>query len=244
MTIGNTIAYYRKKLNITQDTLARQLEVTNQAVSKWESDQCCPDIALLPRLADIFGITIDELFGRKPKSRTVCDDLPWRDDGTLRVVLYVGHTLVVDGSARDGFAYTYEAGVEGVESAVSIQCGDVDGDVNVSGNVTCGNVDGDVDAGGSVTCGGVDGDVDAGGSVVCVNVAGSVDAGSSVTCCNVEGDVDAGAGVECGDVSGDVDAGTEVRCGAVGGDVDAGSNVYCGDVGGDVDAGGSVTMQK
>ena len=63
MTLGNTISKYRKTLGITQEALAQQLEVTNQAVSKWESDQCCPDVMLLPRLADIFDITIDELFG-------------------------------------------------------------------------------------------------------------------------------------------------------------------------------------
>ena len=49
---------------MTQEALARKLDVTNQAVSKWESGQCCPDISLLPRIADIFGITMDELFGR------------------------------------------------------------------------------------------------------------------------------------------------------------------------------------
>ena len=38
MTLGNTIASYRKKLNITQEVLAQQLGVTNQAVSKWESE--------------------------------------------------------------------------------------------------------------------------------------------------------------------------------------------------------------
>ena len=77
MTLGNRIAYYRKRMGVTQDALAQQLEVTNQAVSKWESDQCCPDIQLLPRLADIFGITIDELFGyskdRQEKLQNILD---------------------------------------------------------------------------------------------------------------------------------------------------------------------------
>ena len=59
MTIGNMIATNRKAMGLTQDALAQQLGVTNQAVSKWESDQSCPDILLLPQIADIFGITID-----------------------------------------------------------------------------------------------------------------------------------------------------------------------------------------
>ena len=52
--------------NITQESLAQQLGVTNQAVSKWKSEQCCPDVILLPRLADLFHISMDELFERVP----------------------------------------------------------------------------------------------------------------------------------------------------------------------------------
>ena len=62
-TLGKRIVSHRKRLGITQDRLAEQLGVTAQAVSKWENDQSCPDIAMLPKLADIFGITIDELLG-------------------------------------------------------------------------------------------------------------------------------------------------------------------------------------
>ena len=71
MSLGSVISKYRKELGITQESLAQQLEVTNQAVSKWESDQCCPDVMLLPRLADIFGITIDALFEREAPAQPV-----------------------------------------------------------------------------------------------------------------------------------------------------------------------------
>lgn len=62
-TLGKRISTNRKRLGLTQDQLAEQLGVTAQAVSKWENDQSCPDIATLPRLAEIFGITTDELLG-------------------------------------------------------------------------------------------------------------------------------------------------------------------------------------
>lgn len=62
-TLGKRIVHHRKKLNLTQDQLAEKLGVTAQAVSKWENDQSCPDIAMLPKLAEIFGISIDELLG-------------------------------------------------------------------------------------------------------------------------------------------------------------------------------------
>ena len=76
MTLGNKIASLRKQMGLTQEALAQKLEVTNQAVSKWESDQCCPDITLLPRIADVFGITIDELFGREPAQETKAEPEP------------------------------------------------------------------------------------------------------------------------------------------------------------------------
>lgn len=66
-TIGKRIAAHRKRLQMTQDALAEQLGVTAQAVSKWENDQSCPDIATLPKLAEIFGITTDELLGKEPQ---------------------------------------------------------------------------------------------------------------------------------------------------------------------------------
>ena len=63
-TLGKRIAANRKRLKLTQDQLAEQLGVTAQAVSKWENDQSCPDILMLPKLAELFGISTDELLGR------------------------------------------------------------------------------------------------------------------------------------------------------------------------------------
>ena len=60
-TLGKRISYHRKRLGLTQDQLAEQLGVTAQAVSKWENDLSCPDIAMLPKLASLFGISIDAL---------------------------------------------------------------------------------------------------------------------------------------------------------------------------------------
>lgn len=66
-TLGKRIVSQRKRLGLTQDQLAEQLGVTAQAVSKWENDQSCPDITMLPRLAEIFDITTDELLGLEKK---------------------------------------------------------------------------------------------------------------------------------------------------------------------------------
>ena len=61
--IGTNIARLRREHNMKQDELAEMLDVTPQAVSKWENGASMPDIALLPKLANIFGVTIDDLFG-------------------------------------------------------------------------------------------------------------------------------------------------------------------------------------
>lgn len=60
-TLGSRITGLRRAKGITQDQLAEYMGVSSQAVSKWENDLSCPDIALLPRLADYFGISIDKL---------------------------------------------------------------------------------------------------------------------------------------------------------------------------------------
>ena len=56
----------RRRKGLTQEEVARALGVSNQAVSKWESAQCCPDIGLLPEIASLFEVSVDELLGYKP----------------------------------------------------------------------------------------------------------------------------------------------------------------------------------
>lgn len=61
--LGKRIKELRKAKNITQEQLAEYLEVSSQAVSRWETGLTCPDISNLPRLAELFSITVDELLG-------------------------------------------------------------------------------------------------------------------------------------------------------------------------------------
>ena len=60
--IGMNIKQLRQEKHIKQDTLADAIGVSAQAVSKWETGASDPDVALLPRLATYFGVSIDELF--------------------------------------------------------------------------------------------------------------------------------------------------------------------------------------
>jgi transcriptional regulator with XRE-family HTH domain len=71
-TLGKRIAALRHKKQMKQDELAEKLGISSQAVSKWENDQTCPDISLLPLLAKTLGISTDELLtGKKEEAQAV-----------------------------------------------------------------------------------------------------------------------------------------------------------------------------
>lgn len=68
MNIGTNIYTLRKEKGITQAQLAEKLGVSDQAVSKWETEQCAPDVSLFPLMAEYFGVSIDRLFGYHKRS--------------------------------------------------------------------------------------------------------------------------------------------------------------------------------
>ena len=74
--LQDTLARLRKAHGLTQETVAGRLGVSNQAVSKWESGVCYPDITLLPDIAALYGVSIDALFGMGQDT----EDFPrWRE---------------------------------------------------------------------------------------------------------------------------------------------------------------------
>lgn len=60
---GEVISKKRKELGLTQNQLARSLNISFQAVSKWENNTAYPDIEMLPRLAATLNTTVDALLG-------------------------------------------------------------------------------------------------------------------------------------------------------------------------------------
>lgn len=256
-TMGACIARARREKELTQEALANLLGVTNQAVSKWESDACFPDITLLPRLADALGLTLDALFGREtsaPRGEsaaadTVVGELPWPDDDDLRAVLYHGRTLLMpgDGTARfdrydklrEKLELHFSGSVHDIIAAFDVVCDrstEISGSVQAGGDVTCGDVHGALSAGGDVTCACID------STTVGMRIEGDVNCAGALCCGDIGGDATCiGGSISCGSVGGDVEAGGAVYCSDVGGDVEAGGDVYCSDVGGDLEAGGNVT---
>lgn len=68
-TFGQRFVRLRKEKGFTQEDIANKINISAQAVSKWENDISLPDIAILGDLADIFGISIDELLGRNVEQK-------------------------------------------------------------------------------------------------------------------------------------------------------------------------------
>lgn len=60
-SIGGFIAALRKANGLTQKQLAEKLNVSDKSVSRWERDECAPDLSLIPVIAEMFGVTSDEL---------------------------------------------------------------------------------------------------------------------------------------------------------------------------------------
>ena len=89
-TLGERIKYHRKRLGLTQEQLAERMGVSAQAVSKWENNISCPDISILPELADLFGITVDELLGKEEKVHEAVVEEPEKSDKNFEFHYYGG----------------------------------------------------------------------------------------------------------------------------------------------------------
>ena len=102
-TLGKRIAALRREKALKQENLAGMLDVSPQAVSKWENDQTCPDISLLPRLAEILGVTVDELLSGKTALEPAAKVLPAQERRPLQDMLL---RIIVDSSEGDKIRVT------------------------------------------------------------------------------------------------------------------------------------------
>ena len=225
--MGARILRRRKEKGLTQEALANKLGVSNQAVSKWEGDVCCPDLQLLPLLADTLELSLDELFGRESMAKTaqkaeadsqilpIVAELPWEDDDAIHAVLFQGHRLL---QPKQGSLFRHDKYDE-IRKTVELHFSGTAQDIYSDFSVVCtdSTISGSVRAGDGVTCTDVGGDVSAGDDVTCGNVGGDVSANDSVRCGEVKGNIRASDSVTCGDISGSVSA-ERVRCTKAGGD--------------------------
>ena len=78
-SMGMMIAGKRKELGMTQLELAEIMGVTDKAVSKWERDLSYPDVNALPKLAEVFGMSVDELLQIKSEAMQAEEKKPISD---------------------------------------------------------------------------------------------------------------------------------------------------------------------
>lgn len=115
MIIGENIKALRESLGMTQEKLAEKLNISYQAVSKWETSQSVPDTMMLPVISEIFGVTIDELFREKrenyynlaSKLAAIYEDTKKKEDFQQADLAY--NRLFAEGkyTAHDLFSYGF-----------------------------------------------------------------------------------------------------------------------------------------
>ena len=79
INLGKKIQFYRKEKALSQEALGKLLFVTRQTVSLWEKDQTLPSLDNIVRLAEIFGITVDELLSDKKLAVSNGDSEVWTE---------------------------------------------------------------------------------------------------------------------------------------------------------------------
>ena len=89
-TIGSFIAALRKAQGLTQKELAEKLDVSDKSVSRWERDEGLPDLSLIPVIAEIFGITCDELLRGERKPEDERDSTSPKGEKQLQRILLSG----------------------------------------------------------------------------------------------------------------------------------------------------------
>ncbi len=162
MEFGNVVKQLRKEKGVNQEKLAELCGVSVQAVSKWECEMSCPDIELLPTLANYFNVTIDYLLtGSNPSSAACNTELP--NDETKRIVQYKGQRLIT----RD----LYDPSVKILLKAEDTISGPVEiwGSADIEGNIS-----GGLEASGGVNCGNIEGDINCDGDIHCAEIIGNI----------------------------------------------------------------------
>lgn len=109
-TLGQKIAELRKEKGMTQLELANQLNITDKAVSKWERDISCPDINTFPKIAEILGVSVDELLksskaadNENEKSKEIVDTvlkaIPLAMGVAVTVLMFLDSMQIVETSS-------------------------------------------------------------------------------------------------------------------------------------------------
>ena len=257
--LRKNLSIFRKQRHLTQEQLANELGLTFQAISKWENGLSCPDISLLPQLAEIFGVTIDDLFreqteesvqettAEEPSAAEKKEEEKAEEKNPDRM------TLEISGEDKDVRKMLKDLGVR-LEPEIN--------SLNQAADELLQNLFDskhepvtlpDLSEERPVSDGPAEGlpwEDDGiyravlfkGRMLVCTSPEGKGTVGSSNM--DLDQSILSCFSVSCGDVDGNVSAAGNVSCGDVGGNASASGNLNCGDVCGNVSAEGNVTCQS
>lgn len=175
MNIGANIKYLRQKNNLTQEMLADCLNVSYQAISKWETGINTPDILLLPQIAKYFNISIDVLFSDNLSERLVDLDCIKNDD-VIRIVQMQGKQIldiaeVSKSNSPIEIIFPHNCNNETQYFKVEvfgnlISDSSINGDVVCHGYIQCGSINGDVQSNGDIKVS----EINSYGSITCRNI--------------------------------------------------------------------------
>ena len=257
--LRKNLSIFRKQRHLTQEQLANELGLTFQAISKWENGLSCPDISLLPQLAEIFGVTIDDLF-REQTEESVQETTAEEPSATEKEEEAKAEekkpdrmTLEISGEDKDVRKMLKDLGVR-LEPEIN--------SLNQAADELLQNLFDskyepvplpDLSEERPVSDGPAEGlpwEDDGiyravlfkGRMLVCTSPEGKGTVGSSNM--DLDQSILSCFSVSCGDVDGNVSAAGNVSCGDVGGNASASGNLNCGDVCGNVSAEGNVTCQS
>lgn len=213
ITINEQIAFLRKQKGLTQEELAKALGVTNQAISKWESAQCCPDIQLLPDIAKLFDVSVDELLGliSNSKTQSCCtnNELPWEDDGVLRIVVFKGNKILSESENIDNLVFRIDGEILNVVSYCNLECGNIQNGAQAYGNLNCkGSISGGASCKNNLACDhSISGGVSCGNNLACGHsISGGVNCGNNLSVgSNIDGDVQCTGEIHCHSIKGNVE---------------------------------------
>ena len=91
-TMGSFMAALRKANGLTQQQVADKLNVSNKTISKWECDEGYPEITMLPAIAEIYSVTVDELL-RGEKITKEYYDAPKNDGKAKKLMMHLFHIV-------------------------------------------------------------------------------------------------------------------------------------------------------
>ena len=177
MQIGNNIKFLRQKNNYTQEQLAERLDVSYQAVSKWETNSNTPDISLLPQIASLFNVSIDALFSDNI-SAYHADFQEIEDDDVIRIIqmrgkqiLKVTPTLSPQDNPPIEIAFPRNCNEKTQYFKVEIfghviSDSSINGDVICHQSIQCATINGDIHSEGNISVH----EINSNGKLICNNI--------------------------------------------------------------------------